>query len=264
MAAAAEQPTGADLAEWLRVDPATAGLEEAMTAALAAQAAQCITEPYEEPLRIAALHRAAREWHSRALPLGFMDAGELAGVARVGRDWLIPELEQDFLRGSFDKAPADAVSPSGFLPLSGGTMQGPLHLAADPLEPTEAASKAYVDALQFLAGINIEAMEYRISSDPYRNGYISVEPFTDPAAATAVVVHKRDRDNFDRTEYWQRVAAGHWLNIHDRTDSTQAWRYDVTGPAVAEGDTFRIPVTLYELAGSLAEGSRVLAVWRSA
>jgi NADPH-dependent curcumin reductase CurA len=34
-----------------------------------------------------------------------------------------------------------------YLPLSGATMNGPLKLYADPVDPTEAATKAYVDAV---------------------------------------------------------------------------------------------------------------------
>ena len=36
--------------------------------------------------------------------------------------------------------------PTLYLPLSGGTMTGPLILAADPVQPLEAATKQYVDA----------------------------------------------------------------------------------------------------------------------
>ena len=99
MATLASIPTGNDLAEWLSVDPATVGLDAAISAALSAQSAVCIVEPYVEPLRLAALRRAAREWHSRAMPLGYTDNGEY-GLARVGRDYLIRELEADYIRGA--------------------------------------------------------------------------------------------------------------------------------------------------------------------
>lgn len=93
-------PTAADLAEWLKIDPATAGLDDAMTTALEVQAAACIVEPYAEPLRIAAIRRAAREFTSRPFTMGITDVGEF-GVARVGRDPLIAELEADYRRGAF-------------------------------------------------------------------------------------------------------------------------------------------------------------------
>lgn len=93
-------PTGNDLAEWLKIDPLTPGLEESVSTALTAQAAVCIVEPFTEPLRIAAIRRAAREFTSRPFTMGITDVGEF-GVARVGRDSLIAELEADYKRGAF-------------------------------------------------------------------------------------------------------------------------------------------------------------------
>jgi hypothetical protein len=99
------EPTAADLAAWLKLDPGTEGLDEAVSAALEAQRAHCVWETYTDALRVAALRRAAREYSARAFPLGFMDAGEF-GLARVGRDYLIAELEADYRRGGFDTAGA--------------------------------------------------------------------------------------------------------------------------------------------------------------
>jgi len=93
-------PTGADLAYWLKVDPATPGLDEAMSTALASQAASCAIDPYTDPLRLAAIRRAAREYTSRPFTLGITDVGEF-GVARVGRDPLIDELEAPYKLGAF-------------------------------------------------------------------------------------------------------------------------------------------------------------------
>ena len=42
----------------------------------------------------------------------------------------------------------DASSIEGFLSLEGGTLTGPLALAADPTEALEAATKQYVDAVR--------------------------------------------------------------------------------------------------------------------
>lgn len=93
-------PTGTDLAEWLKIDPATPGLDEAVATALVAQAAVCVVEPFAEPLRIAAIRRAAREFTSRAFTLGIVDVGDF-GVARTGNDRLIAENEADYLKGAF-------------------------------------------------------------------------------------------------------------------------------------------------------------------
>ena len=84
---------------------ATPALTYAMEAALAAQRAACFTVPYAVSLHVAALRRAAREYVSRSYPLGSGDAGEY-GVMRVGRDYLIGELEADYRRPPFDTAPA--------------------------------------------------------------------------------------------------------------------------------------------------------------
>ena len=48
---------------------------------------------------------------------------------------------------------APCAPPTLYLPLSGGTMTGPLILAADPVQPLEAATKQYVDAKQNLLPI---------------------------------------------------------------------------------------------------------------
>lgn len=69
----AERPTADDLAEWLNVDPATAGLTDAIAAAIALQASHCRTDPYTVELRLAALRRGAREYVSRAFPMGYTD-----------------------------------------------------------------------------------------------------------------------------------------------------------------------------------------------
>jgi hypothetical protein len=93
-------PTVDDLADWLKVPADTAGLEDALTAAIDGQAAACIVDPYYSGLREAALHRAAREWSSRPFPLGTQDIGDW-GPVRIGRDPLIAELEADYRRGPF-------------------------------------------------------------------------------------------------------------------------------------------------------------------
>lgn len=259
-------PTGEDLAEWLNLDPATDGLSEAMSAALEAQAARCVVSPYLEPLRVAALRRAAREWHSRSMPLGFTDNGEF-GLARVGRDWLIAELEADYLRGGFDAEPSDESGlpvDGDYLPLAGGTLTGPLMLADSPLEPLEAATKKYVDDARFLSGVAIEAFEYRLRPDALSTGSISFDTYPDPSTATAVLANRVDHDSYDRSEFWSQAVAGDWLNIHMRSESGNAYRWDITGPPVLEGEVWRIPVTPYDQIGEqLTSGDRVLAIWRA-
>jgi hypothetical protein len=41
---------------------------------------------------------------------------------------------------------SSAAALGGFLPLAGGSMAGPINLAADPVNPLEAATRQYVDA----------------------------------------------------------------------------------------------------------------------
>ena len=263
-------PTGEDLAEWLNLDPATEGLSEAMSAALATQAMRCVVEPYLEPLRLAALRRAAREWHSRSMPLGYSDNGDF-GVARVGRDWLIAELEAPFLIGGFDSGASTGGDdgsgelPDGdYLPLAGGTLTGPLTLAGGPLEPLEAATKKYVDDARFLAGIAIESFEYRLRPDALSEGSISFDTYPDPSTAAEVRAHRLDRDSYDRSPFWEQVTAGDWLNVHAREEARDAYRFDITGAPTLNGEVWHIPVTPYDQSGEqLTSGQRVLAVWRA-
>ena len=100
MGTVAVPPTVAELAAWLKVPEDSTGLADALAAALDAQAAACVIDPYEIGLKEAALHRAAREWSSRPFPLGTQDMGDY-GPVRIGRDPLIAELEADYRLGPF-------------------------------------------------------------------------------------------------------------------------------------------------------------------
>lgn len=162
-----------------------------------------------------------------------------------------------------DYAPTDHPH-SEYLPLAGGTMGGVLNLADSPLEPLEAATKKYVDDTRFLSGVSISTFEYRLEiGGAIDQGKVGTDN-ADPALVTKVIAHKLDRDNYDRTEYFNQMAAGDWVNLHQRDDSGNVWRFDVTGPPVAAGDTWEIPVTPYDQSGAdLTDGDRVLFVWRA-
>ena len=72
---------------------------------------------------------------------------------------------------------AGIAAGGGFLPLAGGTMVGPIHMAADPGTPNEPATKNYTDTkfLPFLGG----AM-----TGPVSNLKLSADPTTVDGAAT--------------------------------------------------------------------------------
>lgn len=71
---------------------------------------------------------------------------------------------------------AGLAAGGGFLPLSGGTMLGPIHLSADPGTPLEPASKNYADKMLPLTGGTM--------SGPVNNLLLSADPTVASGAAT--------------------------------------------------------------------------------
>ena len=98
---------------------------------------------------------------------------------------------------------APCAPPTLYLPLSGGTMTGPLILAADPAQPLEAATKQYVDAATIDTG--------GIGDNRIINGDMRIDQRNAGAAGTASAY------TVDRWQYvgaqaskisWQRSSSG--------------------------------------------------------
>lgn len=75
--------------------------QEAIDSALQMQADRCVNDPYEPPLREAALRRGARILAGRGAPLGQMDLGEYGASPLMRWDAHIEELEAEYRRGGF-------------------------------------------------------------------------------------------------------------------------------------------------------------------
>ena len=107
-------------------------------------------------------------------------------------------------------SPPCGSSTSAFLPLSGGTMTGPLILAADPVQTLEAATKQYVDARQNLLPIG----DNRII-----NGDMRIDQRNNGASGTA------NQYTVDRWIFFNVAGKGAWgQNLNSQA-----------GPALAAG-----------------------------
>ena len=97
-------PTRADLLTYLGtgfVDPG-AKLDDALAAAVSAQAARCVVDPYGPDLFTACLRRAAAILAATNAPLGVADLGEYGGSVSIPRwDAVTETLESPFLRPRF-------------------------------------------------------------------------------------------------------------------------------------------------------------------
>jgi hypothetical protein len=97
-------PTREDLLAYLGngyADPGTR-LDDALAAAVAAQAERCVTDPYGAPLFTAALRRAAAILAATNAPLGVTDLGEYGGSVSIPRwDTITETLEAPYLRPRF-------------------------------------------------------------------------------------------------------------------------------------------------------------------
>jgi hypothetical protein len=112
-----------------------------------------------------------------------------------------------------------AISTTAGLSLAGGTMTGPLNLYADPTNPTEAATKAYVD--QVTASINFHAPVTAASTanlaTTYSNG-------TSGVGATLTADTNRAFNTLDGAT----VIVGNRVLIKNQTDQKQNGIYTLT------------------------------------
>lgn len=97
-------PVVADLLDYMGLDvnnydPGQA--QEALDAALDTQKFQCVVDPYEAPLREAALRRAAAILTGRGAPLGTIDAGAFGTTPLIRFDAHIERLEAQYRLGHF-------------------------------------------------------------------------------------------------------------------------------------------------------------------
>jgi hypothetical protein len=94
---------------------------------------------------------------------------------------------------------AASTSGSGFLPLSGGTMTGPIVLSADPAAALQPATKQYVDAV-------------RIGENRIINGDMWVDQRNNGASSTGTGIYTCDKWIYGTNQAnkftWQRAPAG--------------------------------------------------------
>jgi hypothetical protein len=97
-------PTVDDLLEYLALDAANYPLEQAQAAydaALDAQFARCVTDPYTSSLAEALLRRGQRVLAARGAALGVTDLGQFGAQPLLRWDAMIDELEADYRKGGF-------------------------------------------------------------------------------------------------------------------------------------------------------------------
>ena len=126
--------------------------------------------------------------------------------------------------------------PTAYLPLAGGTMTGPLILAADPVQRLEAVTKQYADAI-----IAVVEDSTAIGDNRIINGDMRIDQRNNGASGTANSVYTIDRWYYSATQTakitWQRItassaaigASGFGYNLLATSSSAYT---------VAAGDTF--------------------------
>ena len=82
------------------------------------------------------------------------------------------------------------------------------------------------------------------------NGRVSyLTPFVALGTVNTVYIHKNDASGGggdDASFFWEELKAGDWLNLYDDSNYDERVSFDVTGPAVLNGDIFEVPVTEFE------------------
>ena len=132
------------------------------------------------------------------------------------------------------------------LPLTGGTMTGPFYLYADPISPTEGATKQYVDAAIGAIAPSVTVMEYNSKS-----GTTAADPGKGNVAfntanqydATAIYIDTVSQAGRDWTAFLLTLQTGQQVTIQMITDHSRVARWTLTGPVVNNTGWMTIPVT---------------------
>lgn len=157
------------------VKAAQAAAQAAETAAQAAQAAKTAAEQAAETAASDAVSDVGTAMQ------GYVDAAKAAqAAAEQARD------------------EAQAIAGGNFLPLAGGTMTGPITLAAAPIADMHAASKKYVDDAMQGVSANTDAEPTAGSTNPVQSGgvYTALQgKEASGSAASALTEAKEYTDN---------------------------------------------------------------------
>lgn len=142
--------------------------------------------------------------------------------------------------------PTDA----NLLPLSGGTLVGPLTLAADPAADMQAATRQYVDTeIGSHVGGGVTAIYYNARStvitatDP-GSGHVGFNT-TAQGTATELYISGTSSQSVDWSIYWRGISVGARLVIQRQTDSTIVCRFTLASAAVDHGGWLTLPVAPY-------------------
>lgn len=136
------------------------------------------------------------------------------------------------------------------LPLAGGTMTGPLVLAADPAADLEATTRQYVDnEIASHVGGGVTAIYYAARStttaatDP-GSGHVGFNT-TAQGTATELYISGTSSQSVDWSIYWRGISAGTRLVIQRQTDSTIVARWTLNSAAVDHTGWLTLSVTPY-------------------
>jgi hypothetical protein len=146
----------------------------------------------------------------------------------------------------------DHVHPSDTsrLPLAGGTLTGPLVLAADPAADLQAATRQYVDTeIASHVGGGVTAIYYNARSttttatDP-GTGHVGFNT-TAQGTATELYISGTSSQSVDWSIYWRGIGAGTRIVIQRQTDSTIVCRFTLNSSAVDHTGWLTLSVTPY-------------------
>ena len=84
----------------------------------------------------------------------------------------------------------------------------------------------------------------------------------DPLLITQLSFHKQDIGGNDLTLFFENMEFGDWLNIHNRTNVDDSYAFDVQDVGVFADPYWEIPVTVFEINGTLTNNERCRVFWR--
>jgi hypothetical protein len=141
-------------------------------------------------------------------------------------------------------------SDTSRLALAGGTLTGPLVLAADPAADLQAATRQYVDnEIAAHVGGGVTAIYYAARSttttavDP-GSGHVAWNT-TAQGTATEIYINGTSSQSVDWSIYWRGISAGTRLVIQRQTDSTIVARWTLNSAAVDHTGWLTLSVTPY-------------------